>query len=106
MSCDPHHLTPAGGGLVDHARAPCTRHDPMLGITDPGQAEIELTAGMLPTRRAPGRCRVVAWIARVDRDVLADLGPQPTRLGEAVTALAVAAVTLRAGSPHTSRHGR
>jgi len=42
----------------------------------------------------------VSWLARVDRDVLAGLGPQPTRLGEALTALAAAAVTLRArGAP-------
>ncbi len=33
---------------------------------------------------------------RVDRDVLADLAPQPTRLGEAQFALAAAALTLRA----------
>jgi hypothetical protein len=40
--------------------------------------------------------QAVSWLARVDRDVLAGLGPQPTRLGEALTALAAAAVTLRA----------
>jgi hypothetical protein len=38
----------------------------------------------------------VGCIARVDRDVLAGLAPEPTRLGEALTALAAAAVTLRA----------
>lgn len=40
--------------------------------------------------------QAVGWIARVDRDVLTNLAPQPTRLGEALTALAAAAVTLRA----------
>jgi hypothetical protein len=40
--------------------------------------------------------QAVAWIARVDRDVLTNLAPQPSRLGEALTALAAAAVTLRA----------
>ena len=42
------------------------------------------------------RERAVGWIARVDRDVLSELQPEPTRLGEALTALAAAAVVLRA----------
>jgi len=42
------------------------------------------------------RAQAVAWLARVDRDILADLAPQPTRLGEALTALAAAAISLRA----------
>jgi len=42
------------------------------------------------------RAQAVGCIARVDRDVLAGLAPEPTRLGEALTALAAAAVTLRA----------
>ncbi len=47
------------------------------------------------------RAQAVLWLARVERDVLADLAPQPTRLGEALTALAAAAVTLRARvAPH------
>jgi Domain of unknown function (DUF6431)/Homeodomain-like domain len=51
--------------------------------------------------RAPGhtewlREQAVGWIARFDRDVLAQLIPQPTRLGEALTASAAAAVVLRA----------
>jgi hypothetical protein len=47
------------------------------------------------------RAQAVAWLARVDRDVLTNLTPQPTRLGEALTALAAAAVTLRARvAPH------
>ena len=47
------------------------------------------------TRRVAARPGV-AWLARVDLDVLAGLTPQPTRLGEALTALAAAALTLRA----------
>jgi hypothetical protein len=47
------------------------------------------------------RAQAVAWLARVARDVLTSLTPQPTRLGEALTALAAAAVTLRARlAPH------
>ena len=42
------------------------------------------------------RERAIGWIARLDRDVLVQLGPEPTRLGEALTALAAAAVVLRA----------
>jgi hypothetical protein len=41
------------------------------------------------------RERAVGWIARVAPDVLAELGPEPTRLREALTALAAAAVVLR-----------
>jgi hypothetical protein len=40
--------------------------------------------------------QAVGWLARVDRDVLGGLRPEATRLGEALTALAAAAVTLRA----------
>jgi hypothetical protein len=47
------------------------------------------------------RAQAIAGIARVDRDVLANLAPQPSRLGEALTALAAAAATLRARvAPH------
>ena len=42
------------------------------------------------------RAQAMVWLARVDRDVLGGLRPQPTRLGEALTALAAAALTLRA----------
>ena len=42
------------------------------------------------------RAQAVEWLARVDRDVLGGLRPEATRLGEALTALAAAAVTLRA----------
>jgi len=42
------------------------------------------------------RTQAVLWLARVDRDVISTLAPQPTRLGEALTALAAAALTLRA----------
>ncbi len=52
------------------------------------------------------RAQAVAWLVRVDRDVLTNLTPQPTRLGEALTALTAAAVTLRARSPRTSPRGR
>jgi hypothetical protein len=38
----------------------------------------------------------VEWLALVDRDVLGGLRPEATRLAEALTALAAAAVTLRA----------
>jgi hypothetical protein len=38
----------------------------------------------------------VQWIARVDRDVLATLAAESTRLGEALTALAAAAVAVGA----------
>lgn len=47
------------------------------------------------------RAQAMTWLARVDRDVIADLAPQPTRLGEALIALAAAAVALRARvAPH------
>ena len=42
------------------------------------------------------RTQAVGWLARVDRDVLGGLRPEATRLGEALTALTAAAVTLRA----------
>jgi hypothetical protein len=43
----------------------------------------------------------IGWIARVDREVLATLAAESTRLGEALTALAAAAVTVRARfAPH------
>lgn len=42
------------------------------------------------------RVQAAAWIARIDRDVVTALAPEPTRLGEALTALAAAAVVLRA----------
>jgi hypothetical protein len=41
------------------------------------------------------RGQAVGWLARVDRDVLGGLRPEATRLAEALTALAAAAVTLR-----------
>jgi hypothetical protein len=40
--------------------------------------------------------QAVGWLAQLDRDVLGGLRPEATRLGEALTALAAAAVTLRA----------
>jgi transposase-like protein len=43
----------------------------------------------------------VEWIARVDREVLTTLAAESTRLGEALTALAAAAVTVAARlAPH------
>jgi hypothetical protein len=42
------------------------------------------------------RIQAVVWLERVDRDVISTLTSQPTRLGEALTAPAAAAVTLRA----------
>ena len=43
----------------------------------------------------------IGWIARVDHEVLATLAAESTHLGEALTALAAAAVTVRARlAPH------
>ena len=42
------------------------------------------------------RTQGVAWLARVDLDVINTLAPQATRLGDALTALAAAALTPRA----------
>jgi hypothetical protein len=42
------------------------------------------------------RAQGVGWLAQLDHDVLGGLRPEATRLGEALTALAAAAVTLRA----------
>ena len=45
----------------------------------------------------------MVWLARVDLDVINTLAPQATRLGDALTALAAAALTLRARVvPHVS----
>ncbi|WP_219420251.1 DUF6431 domain-containing protein [Pseudonocardia nigra] len=55
-----------------------------------------IRAGRDPEHVAWLRAQAVEWIARVDRDVLADLQPETAQLGEALTALAAAAVTLRA----------
>ena len=41
------------------------------------------------------RAQGVQWLAQLDHDVLGGLRPEATRLGEALTALAAAAVTLR-----------
>jgi len=47
------------------------------------------------------RSRGMAWVHRVDRDVIATLTAAPTRLGDALTALAAAACSVRARlSPH------
>jgi hypothetical protein len=55
-----------------------------------------IRAGRDPQQVQWLRAQALAWLARVDRDVLAGLTPQTTRLGEALTALATAALTLRA----------
>jgi hypothetical protein len=55
-----------------------------------------IRAGRDPQQVQWLRAQALAWLARVDRDVLAGLTPQTTRLGEALTALAIAALTLRA----------
>jgi hypothetical protein len=41
------------------------------------------------------RAQGVQWLAQLDHDVLGGLRPEATRLGEALTALAAAAITLR-----------
>jgi hypothetical protein len=49
------------------------------------------------------RTQGMVWLARVDLDVINALAPQATRLGDALTALAAAALTLRARVvPHVS----
>jgi hypothetical protein len=49
------------------------------------------------------RTQGMVWLARVDLDVINTLAPQATRLGDALTALAAAALTLRARVvPHVS----
>jgi hypothetical protein len=53
------------------------------------------------------RAQAIDWLARVDRDVLGGLRPEATRLGEALTALAAAAVTPSGpGSPRACQRGR
>ena len=52
-------------------------------VCDPAHVEWLRTQGMV-------------WLSRVDLDVINTLAPQATRLGDALTALAAAALTLRA----------
>ena len=52
------------------------------------------------------RTQGVVWLARVDLDVINTLVPQATRLGDALTALAAAALTLRARVVPQFRRGR
>ena len=60
-------------------------------VRDPDHVEWLRTQGMV-------------WLARIDLDVINTLTPQATRLGDALTALAAAALTLRAMVvPHVSR---
>jgi hypothetical protein len=72
----------------------------MIGIVDLPRAEADLAAGELACTGCGGRLH--RWgHARADREVLATLATESTRLGEALTALAVAAVTVRARlAPH------
>jgi hypothetical protein len=59
-------------------------------VRDPAHLEWLRTQGMV-------------WLSRVDLDVINTLTPQATRLGDALTALAAAALTLRARVvPHVS----
>jgi hypothetical protein len=59
-------------------------------VRDPAHIEWLRTQGMV-------------WLSRVDLDVINTLVPQATRLGDALTALAAAALTLRARVlPHVS----
>ena len=59
-------------------------------VRDPDHVEWLRTQGMV-------------WLSRVDLDVINTLAPQATRLGDALTALAAAALTLRARVvPHVS----
>ena len=59
-------------------------------VRDPAHVEWLRTQGMV-------------WLSRVDLDVINTLAPQATRLGDALTALAAAALTLRARViPHVS----
>ena len=57
-------------------------------VRDPAQVEWLRTQG-------------VVWLARVDLDVINNLAPQPTRLGEALTARAAAATV--SGDPAGKR---
>src|SRR5439155_17238079 len=60
-----------------------------------------IRAGRDPAHVEWLRAQAVVWLAQLDRDVIADLTPQPTRLGEALSALDAAALTLRARvAPH------
>lgn len=47
------------------------------------------------------RAQGLAWLSQVDREVIATLAAAPTRLGEALSALAAAALSVRAHlTPH------
>lgn len=60
-----------------------------------------IRAGRDPAHVEWLRAQALSWLAQLDRDVIADLEPQATRLGEALSALAAAAITLRAQlAPH------
>jgi hypothetical protein len=79
-----------GGSLPQLARPLSTVRRWIRGVRDPAHVEWLRTQGMV-------------WLARVDLDVINTLTPQATRLGDALTALAAAALTLRARVvPHVS----
>ncbi len=60
-----------------------------------------IRAGRDPAHVEWLRAQALNWLAQVDRDVIADLAPQPTQLGEALDALAAAAISLRTRvAPH------
>ena len=65
------------------------------------QRPLSTRAALDPRRVDPGhvewlRTQGMVWLARVDLDVINTLAPQATRLGDALNALAAAALTLRA----------
>ena len=72
------------------ARPLSTVRRSIRAVRDPGHVEWLRTQGMV-------------WLSRVDLDVINTLTPHATRLGDALTALAAAALTLRARVvPHVS----
>lgn len=71
---------------LEWLRSPVQRW--IRAVRDPAHLEWLRTQGMV-------------WLSRIDLDVINTLTPQDTRLGDALTALAAAALTLRArGVPH------
>ena len=65
------------------ARPPSTVRRWIRAVRDPAHVEWLRTQGMV-------------WLSRVDLNVINTLAPQTTRLGDALNALAAAALTLRA----------
>jgi hypothetical protein len=85
-------------GAALHASARGLGYRQIATLTDRPLSTVRrwIRAGRDPDHVEWLRTQAMTWLARVDRDVIADLAPQPTRLGEALTALAAAAVALRA----------